>query len=71
MTDTNLQPTREEWRNLGWRSAWSFTFAFTSVLTGVAVFDWTIPLWQVAVSAGVGAVLSVAKNFSSRRLGTQ
>jgi hypothetical protein len=71
MPDSKLRPTRSEWENLGWRSAWSFMFAFTSVLTGVAVFDWTMPLWQVAVASGVGAVASVLKNFSSKRLGTQ
>ena len=69
--DQHLRPTRRQLENLGFRAGWTFVQSFTGVLAGAAVFDWDVSTIEMAAAAGIGAVLSVAKNFASVRLGTQ
>lgn len=71
MADSNLVPTTTEISNLLWRSGWTFIQSFTGVLVGSSMFDWDVSTAELALAAGIGAVISVVKNFASKRLGTQ
>jgi len=52
------------------RVVWTFVQAFSGVMTGAAVFNWNVPLWQQAAAGGVAAVFSSLKGIAASRLGT-
>lgn len=59
-----------DWRDIASRAAWTFLQAFAAVALALVTTDqWQdVSAWTPAFAAGLGAVLSFAKNVASQRL---
>ncbi len=54
---------RENWRHMLLRAVVTFVEVVLSTAVGSNVFGWGVTGWQAALSAGVGAVISVVYNW--------
>ena len=54
---------REDWQHMARRAVVTFVEVVLSTAVGSNVFGWGVTGWQAALSAGVGAAISVFYNW--------